>query len=308
MRTVNIYRFTFITALIVTFMSCERNFDIKLEDNEPQLIVEAYINNELPLYNYVILGRSQGYYDNGFENIPVTGATVTITEGTLAANNVYNWNQATKKRLTEGKLPQFGNAMLPGVYFDSMISRNQLNRALIGTPGKHYLLEIDAEGKHYSAITQLLPIVPVDSLTSGYHYLDDDGDSTIEKARITVHYKDPDTIGNTILHYWRHGYDKENFGWGGLGSNRFISGSDELVNGQYIHLTHSYGFILTDSVSYFMASVERKVYNFWDSFNKARSNGGPFSTPVKLLNTIEGENVIGCFSGFSLSVKSIVIK
>ena len=307
MRTVTIYRFLFIAALVVSFMSCERNFDIKLEDNEQQLIVEAYINNELPLYNYVILGHSQGYYDNGFENIPVTGATVTITEGTFV-NNVYSWNQATKKRLKEGKLPQYGNTLLPGVYFDSLLSINQASRALKGTVGKHYLLEIDAEGKHYSAITQLLPIIPVDSLSSGYHFRDEDDDSAVLKARLTVHYKDPDTIGNTQLYYWRHSYDKGNFGWGGLGTNRFTPGTDELVNGQYIHLTHSSGFEVKDSVNYFLVSVERKVYNFWDSFNKARSNGGPFSTPVKLLNTIEGENVIGCFSGFSVSQKSIVIK
>src|ERR1044071_2792394 len=106
MRTVRRYRFIFIAALIVSFSSCERNFDIKLEDNEPQLIVEAYINNELPLYNYVILGRSQSYYESGFENLPVTGANVTITEGSLTGN-VYTWDPATKKRLKEGKLPQF---------------------------------------------------------------------------------------------------------------------------------------------------------------------------------------------------------
>lgn len=308
MRTVNIVRFAFITMLLVSFMACERNFDIKLADNEPQLIVEAYINNELPLYNYVILGRSQNFYDDGFENIPVSGAMVTITEGTLNGNT-YTWNATTKKRLKEGKLPQYGNVTLPGVYFDSVISNNQLSRALKGTPGKHYLLEIDAEGKHYSSITQLLPVVRIDSLTSGYHYMDeDDDDSLILKARITVHYQDPDTLGNTILHYWRHGYDRDNFGWGGLGSNRFTPGTDELVNGQYIRLTHSNGFLMNDSVSYFMASVERKVFNFWNSFNKARSNGGPFSTPVKLLNTIEGDNVIGCFSGMSLSAKSILVK
>lgn len=307
MRTVKIYRFIFVAVLIVAFMSCERNFDIKLENNETQLIVEAYINNELPLYNYVILGHSQGYYDEGFENIPVTGATVTITEGTLVGNE-YSWNQATKKRLKEGKLPQYGNVSLPGVYFDSLISVNQAGRALKGTPGKHYLLEIDAEGKHYTAITQLLPIVPVDSLTSGYHFMDEDDDTAILKARITVYYQDPDTIGNTQLYYWRHSYDKGNFGWGGLETNRFTPGTDELVNGQYIRLTHPNGFELLDSVNYFLVSVDRKVYNFWDSFNKARSNGGPFSTPVKLLNTIEGENVIGCFSGFSVSQKNIVVK
>jgi hypothetical protein len=288
-------------------MSCERNFDIEIKSNEPQLIVEAYINNELPLYNYVILGRSQDYYESGFENLPVTGATVTITEGTLGANNVYNWDAATKKRLREGRLPQYGNLSFPGVYFDSTLASNP-NNALKGTPGKHYLLEIESEGKRYSAITTILTPITIDSLSSGYHFVDEDDDTTQVKARITVHYKDPDTVGNTQLYYWRTRNTGDNFGWGGLSSNRFTPGTDDLVNGQYMHLTHGNGFELNDSVVYYMANVERKVYNFWDSFNKARSNGGPFSTPVKLLNTIEGENVIGCFSGFSISSKPIIIK
>jgi hypothetical protein len=110
------------------------------------------------------------------------------------------------------------------------------------------------------------------------------------------------------LYYWRTRNTGDNFGWGGLDANRFTPGTDELVNGQYMHLTHGNGFELKDSVTYYMVNVERKVYNFWDSFNKARTNGGPFSTPVKLLNTIEGDNVVGCFSGFSLSSKAILIK
>ncbi|WP_205509817.1 DUF4249 domain-containing protein [Longitalea arenae] len=291
---------------MAVFASCERNFDIKLKNNQEQLIVEAYINNELPSYNYVILGRSQSYFEPGFENTPVTGATVSITEGTQLANNTYNWDPASKRQLKEGRLPQFGNQLLPGVYFDNTLLFNPGN-ALKGKPGKSYLLEIDAEGKQYSAITTLLPIVPLDSVTTGFHYIDEDVDTTQEKARLTVHYKDPDTVGNTQLYYWSTIDSRDNFGWGAMGTNRFTPGTDDLVNGQYIHLTLSNGFAIGDSVNYYMASVERKVYNFWDSFNKARSNSGPFSTPVRLLNTISGENVIGCFSGFSLSTKSLVV-
>jgi hypothetical protein len=294
-------------SLITIFASCERNFDIALKNNQPQLVVEAYINNELPFYNYVVLGRSQDYYAPGFENVPVTGATVTITEGTLLANNSYNWNLATRKQLKEGRLPQFGNILLPGVYFDSTLTTNPAN-ALKGNPGKHYLLEIESAGKRYSAITALLPVIPIDSLTSGFHYIDEDEDTVQTKARLTVHYKDPDTIGNTQLYYWNTSGTRDNFGWGGLGTNRFTPGTDDLVNGTYIHLTHSNGFVVGDSIKYYMASVERKVYNFWDSFNKARTNGGPFSTPVQLQNTISGENVIGCFSGFSISTKAIMVK
>lgn len=292
---------------MVAFVSCERNFDIALKNNQPQLIVEGYINNELPWYNYVILGRSQSYFEPGFENIPVTGATVTVTEGTLLGNNTYNWDMASKRQLKEGRLSQFNNQLLPGVYFDPMLTTNPDN-ALKGTPGKHYLLEIEAEGKQYSSITTLLPLIPLDSVTSGFHYIDEDEDTTQAKARLTVHYKDPDTIGNTQLYYWSTIDSRDNFGWGAMGTNRFTPGTDELVNSEYIHLTLSNGFAIGDSVNYYMASVERKVYNFWDSFNKARSNAGPFSTPVRLLNTVSGDNVIGCFSGFSLSTKNLVVK
>ena len=299
---------TYILMLtMVAFVSCERNFDIALKNNQSQLIVEGYINNELPWYNYVVLGRSQSYFEPGFENIPVTGATVTITEGTLLANNQYNWDLASKRQLKEGRLTPFNNQLLPGVYFDPLLTTNAAN-ALKGKPGKHYLLEIETEGKQYSSITTLLPLVTLDSVTSGFHYIDEDDDTTQNKARLTVHYKDPDTIGNTQLYYWSTIDSRENFGWGAMGTNRFTPGTDDLVNGENIHLTLSNGFAIGDSVNYYLASVERKVYNFWDSFNKARSNSGPFATPVRLLNTVTGENVIGCFSGFSLSTKSLVVQ
>jgi hypothetical protein len=304
MKKISLY---LLVLMMMAFVSCERNFDIALKNNLSQLIVEGYINNELPSYNYVVLGRSQSYFEPGFENIPVTGAMVTITEGTLLANNTYNWDLASKRQLKEGRLPQFNDQLLPGVYFDPMLTVNPAN-ALKGTPGKHYLLEIEAEGKQYSSITTLLPLIPIDSVTSGFHYIDEDDDTTQAKARLTVYYKDPDTVGNTQLYYWSSIDSRENFGWGAMGTNRFTPGTDDLVNGEYIHLTLSNGFAIGDSINYYMASVERKVYNFWDSFNKARSNSGPFSTPVRLLNTVSGDNVIGCFSGFSLSTKSLVVQ
>jgi hypothetical protein len=309
MRTAN--RQVWITLILAGFLfnSCEREFDINIKTSEPQLVVEGYINNSMPLYNYVILSKSKNYYEPGFQNTPVTGALVTVTEGVLLPGNQYQWDETSTRQLKEARLPQLRNAALPGFYFDPTLATDSA-KALKGKPGKHYLLQIEAEGKKYSAITAILFPIPVDSLTSEFHYMDkeEDKDTTIEKARITVHYKDPDTIGNTQLYYWRHWGNRNSFGWGALGSNRYTPGTDDLVNGQYLHLTHSYGFVLGDTVEYFMASVERKVYNFWDSFNKARNNGGPFATPVTLLNTISGDNVTGCFSGFSISTKTIIVK
>jgi hypothetical protein len=308
MSRMNVWGNLALTTMVIFFTSCEKDFEIDLKPNIPLLIVEGYINNELPLYNYVILGRSQDYFNTDFENIPVTGARVSITEGRLLPDNTYEWRPETKKELTEARIPLLEFALLPGVYFDPELVTNP-GEALMGRPGYHYLLEIEAEGKKYSATTAMLPVVPVDSLTVGDYFNDDDDEGVIiHKARLTVHYQDPDTIGNAQLFYWQIRSEEPRFGWGGMGASRFSPGTDDLVNGQYIRMTHGNGFVMGDTVVYHMASVERKVYNFWDSFNKARSSGGPFSTPATISSTISGENVLGCFSGFSLSSKTVAIK
>lgn len=294
----------FTVVLMISSTSCERDFFIDLKTGGQELIVEAYINNELAESNYVILSYSQGYYDTGFQNIPVTGAFVTITEGIVEPNGEYAWDASSKKQMIEGDVPTIPGGAIPGVYMDPLAFRSS-PRALMGEPGKHYLLEIELKGNKYSAITYMPEPVVLDSLTAGDYFID----SLDTKARLTLYYKDPDTLGNTQLFFWRNKFNHvRSFGWGAFGSNRFLPGTDDLTNGEYITVTPNNGFLIGDSVNYHLVSVERKVYNFWDSFNKARDNGGPFSTPVKLMSTIEGENVVGCFSGLSLSTKTIIIK
>lgn len=297
----------FLLVALALLQSCEKDFDIDVGENEPQLIVEAYINNALPLYNYVILTRSQSYYTPDLNSVPASGATVYITEGERRGDNIV-WNESGKTRLQEIALPQLPQSPLNGVYFDSRLATDYDN-ALRGKLGKHYRLEIEAEGKQYTATTEILQPINIDSLTSGDHFQDDDeNDEIVTRARLTVHYQDPDTLGNTLLYYWRRPSDQLNFGWGGFGTNRYTPGTDDLTNGEYIHLTHSTGFNPGDTVRYYMANVRRDVYNFWDSYNKARSNGGPFATPVTLSSTITGENVIGCFSGFAITAVETVIR
>jgi hypothetical protein len=291
-----------LAAMLIS--SCEKDFFIDLKTGEQELVVEAYINNELPMANYVVLTHSQNYYDTAFQSIPVTGAIVTITEGELQRNGAYEWDLSTKKRLTETKVPSVPGGAVPGVYIDSLAITNP-SMALMGRSGKSYLLEIDVKGRKLTSVTTLPEPVVLDSVTSGNYFID----SIYEKARLTLHYKDPDTIGNTQLFYWRNDFNhSKSFGWGSFGSNRFIPGTDDLTNGEYISVTPNNGFIIGDTVHYHLVSVERQVYNFWDSFNKARDNAGPFATPVKLMSTIAGENVVGCFSGFSLSTKTIIVK
>lgn len=292
---------------LLSLLSCERDFDVKLSNGESMLVVEGYINNLMPEYNYVVLSRSQDYYAPDFRSLAVTKAGVTITEGDLASDqHSFNWDPSTKVTLTEANNPNIPDSLRQGVYFDPRLFTNQ-SSSLLGKPGRYYLLEIAYEGKQYSAITKLLQPVILDSISSGYHYYDAE-DNNKYKARITAHYQDPDTIGNTQMYFWRYESNKNNFGWAGLGRNRRARGDDDLTNGQYINLTQNQEFVVGDSVQYYLVSVERKVFNFWDSYDKARDNDGPFATPVTLQNTISGENVVGCFSGFSVSTKKDIVR
>lgn len=296
--------------IIFLFSACEKNIDISVNANQPMLVVEGYINNEMPEMNYVVLSRSVDFYHPDFQSLAVAGAKVTITEGALVGDS-YNWNQSKKVQLFE--LPS--NARLnarraptefrQGVYFDPRIISDSAN-ALRGSIGKHYLLEITTEGDYYSAIASLLPAVSIDSLTCGYGFIDSD-DNNLEKSRVTIHYQDPDTLGNAQLFYWQNWGNRVNVGWGGMGTAWRNSGVDDLTNGQYMRVTQNRSFEIGDTVTYHMASVTRDVFDFWESFRDARNNSGALSTPVRLLNKINGKHVTGCFSGLSLSSKTVVM-
>ncbi|MGN6491886.1 MAG: hypothetical protein ACTHLE_07805 [Agriterribacter sp.] len=287
--------------------SCERDFDIDIKPNQPMLIVEGYINNEMREYNYVVLSRSQDYYSTTIENLPVAGAKVTVTEGT-PHNDSIAWDDAHAVTLRENKISTVtisSRTISNGIYFDERLVSDSAN-ALIGKPGNYYRLRVEVDGNVYTSDTYLPVPVVLDSLSSENHFRDVERNE--ERALVTLHFKDPDTLGNAQLIYLRSDDNRNNFGWGGLRLSRYIYGTDDLINGEYLHATLSSDFSIGEKVAYHLVSVERRVYNFWNSFNKAKENAGPFSTPVMLDNTITGEHVIGCFSGFSVSRKTIEVK
>ncbi|HRO47833.1 DUF4249 family protein [Agriterribacter sp.] len=292
-----------IISLLLLFTGCEKNFDIGLGHTEPQLVVEAYINTEIPAYNYVILSKSQTIENTSIASIPVKNALVKISEGSLMQNNTIVWDSSSSVILKETTLPDVPAGISDGIYTDPNLQTDPA-RALRGIAGKYYLLEIEVNGEIFTATAPLLSPIPIDHLSTDYHYTDEDGTS---KGRITVNFKDPDTTGNCQLFYWRHSDNQKSFGWGSLGTRKRITNSDENNNGSYMRLTNSYGFVKGDSITYYMANVTRDVYNFWDSYNKARNSNGPLSTPVSLLSNISGNNVTGCFSGLAISAATIIM-
>ncbi len=296
------YRFILFFVSLALLVSCEREIDIEVNSIAPKFVVEAYINNIDPRYTYVILGTSTDYFSPNFQSIPVRGATVSITEGTLQTNGSINWNTAAKVNLLEVTGQGIPQALNGGIYIDPRVATNP-NQALLGVTGNYYRLDIQHQGNAYSGITSMVNPVTLDSVNYGFPYLD----STVTKVRITSHYKDPDSLGNTLFYYWRKNENKNNFGWAGLFKSR-APGRDDVTNGEYIRLTHPQGFDYNDTVTYMLTSVDRNTHKFWDSYNNARNNNGPFATPVVFESYITGPNAVGCFMGLNVRQKTIILK
>jgi Domain of unknown function (DUF4249) len=289
-------------ASCVFLLSCEKDIAIEVGTTEPKLVVEAYISNQAPQYTYVILGKTVDYFNPVFQSIPVKNAKVSITEGS-SVNNVVVWNAASKRDLIELNNPALPNVFANGLYVDPIIFSNPA-QALVGKVGKYYRLDVFYENNAYTGITNLPDTVKLDSLTYGFPFVNSD---SVNQFRITSHYKDPDTLGNTFFYYWRINENKNRFGWAGLFKSR-APGRDDTNNGEYIRITHPQGINHNDTITYMLTSVNRNTHNFWDSYLDARNNNGPFSTPVVLENYISGKNVVGCFMGLSVSERTIITK
>lgn len=287
--------------LCMFLFGCEKDFNIQLKNSDPLLVVEGYINNEKADFNYVILSKSQTLSNNSMSSISVKGASVNITSGIRNNNGSITWDRNSTITLKESSLPGIPVNSGEGIYTDPNLISNP-SKALKGEPGKYYLLEIESEGRSYSSVTSLLEPIPI-QLSTGDRYTGDDG---ISRGRINVHFRDPDTLGNRMLFFWQDMNNQNSFGWGSLGTPKRMTFSDETNNNNYIRLTHSYGFIKGDKITYFVAHITREVFAFWDSYNKAVDENGLLAIPQPLTSNIQGENVTGCFSGLSISTATIV--
>lgn len=272
---------------IIGFSSCEKDIDVSLPSAESQIVVEAYINQLNPLFNYVILTRSVNYFNPNVNAIEVSGAQVYITEGQVNGTDTV-WDTANKKQMVE-----IAPDSIPGIYF---------NFGLTGKIGYVYKLEIDVEGKYIHGVTTIPQLVPLDSVTSSFRVNPDNNKDT--GYFMTIHFLEPAATGNNYRYMYRIGADSLYFGWGSI-SDEYGVFNDEVINGVYRSFTFGRRFKYSDTVNFYINSVDRPAYNFWSSYDDARFNGGPFATPVQLKSTVQG--AIGSFTGMAVSTKRLIL-
>ncbi len=281
-----IYTITFLMAVVLS--SCQQKIDIKLPEYKEKLVVEASI--ETGKTTQVLLSMTAPYFGNVDLSNParffVKGAFITVTDGTIID---------TLKEL------------------DPNTGYLYLGTKLIGHPGGVYLMTIKYNNNTYTAVTNIINPIPLDSIyfkaerdTFGYCW---------------GHLTDPVGQGNCYRWFAKR-ITKDQFFAAPFNSafdDKFIDGTSfdfsyerppqPNKESEYANELNAGFYSVGDTVIVKFCTIGTKEYLFWRSFyaNKS-SNGNPFSAPANIQSNVSGGEVIGAFCGYSPSFDTLIIK
>ena len=176
-------KWVFIIGIVFLF-SCEKNIDFNLKNADDVLVVDAQI--ESGMVPTVVLTKSFDYFSSISPQILassfVRNAEVTVSNGVVT------------HKLKEYALPLGGGY---SAYYYSIDSAN-LATAFVGQFNKLYTLTIKAEGKEYTAKTNIPTLAKFpDSLWFKKAPLNPDTNKRVMMTRTT----DPPGLGNYIRYF-----------------------------------------------------------------------------------------------------------
>lgn len=154
------YHILLLSIILLAFTSCEKVVQLKLDNAEPQLVIEGAVTNQTTNHT-VKISYSVPFSDNNTFP-PVSGAVVTITDD---HNNIY--------LLTE--------TSTPGTYATPRFT---------GRIGYVYTLKVQVNGKTYTGSSTMPFGVRFEELTYKDSFFDND------KKIMTIHYSDPASVAN----------------------------------------------------------------------------------------------------------------
>lgn len=247
---------------VIALSSCEKVIEPDLNDAGPQLVIEGEISDQ-PQNSTVKISRSTSFYSTGGFN-GVTNATVTISDD--AGNS--------------GNLPM----ITPGVY---------TSPSLTGVPGRTYFLNVNCDGKTYTAACKMPRAVVMDTLLQITQIANDN----TRRFLIPV-YAEPGSETNF--------YRIKVYANGDPVNSIFVR-NDRLTNGTLV--TQPVGpffleLVPDDTATVVLYGIDKKVYDYFNGLNQALD--GNSAAPANPVSTISG-GCLGYFSAHSKTERKIRI-
>jgi len=288
----------FLLLIILGFISCEKDIEIKLDDTTESLVVDGSIENgQAPL---LFLSRSLNYFSQIdpeiLANSFVRNAEVYISDG------------VKRHRLKEDSIVNsLGNA----IYFYSNDPANAAT-AIIGAFNTNYTLEITADGKKYTAKTSIPAVTrQIDSLWWEEVEIVEPEDSNL--AKMIIKATDKPGLGNYIRYFTKTNEEPFYPGFNSVFDDQVIDGTtytfpiDKGINKNTEVSDKDVFFNRGDTVVLKLCDIDRVTYDFWRTFEFSfQSVGNPFSSPVKVLGNVSG-GALGYFGGYAAQYRTLII-
>lgn len=261
-----IYLSLFSAALLLTFGSCEKVIDVKLNTSASQIVIEGVINDQAGPKT-ITLSKSVPYTDSNVYPA-VTGAQVTVTDET---NRIWNFVETS-----------------PGKYTVS---------AMRGVPGRTYTMRVVAEGETYTASSTMPAVVKLDALSIKILSFGNEDYRAVE-----VHYKDPANIANQYR--WVMKVNGVQIKAVFADNDRLTDGND-VVNVLFYSDDENEELEIGDQVDVEMQSIDKNVFNYWFTLSQQTQNGpGGGVTPGNPPSNIDN-GALGYFSAHTYQTKTL---
>jgi hypothetical protein len=287
--------------LVITLFSCEKEITINVPPGKLQYVVEASINNRFPLLNYVFISTTIDYFKPDLSLNGIKNAEVYITPGVIIGNDTI-YNKANRIRLYSVDslskiIPELDSMVssFSGVYMNPF--------ELIGNVNTPYKLDI-LLNNGATAITAKTFIPRTANIDSIVYQIEPNEDN--------------DTFGKAFTKFWFvDGPEKNNYrlavnvssdsilyGWGAC--KFYQTFDDEFGNNGNRPYDFFSPFNQGDTLNLYLSHIGRKEFLFWESFENAENNVGPFATPGNVKSNVSG--AIGSFTGYAVDYKQIILK
>ena len=289
----NLINYILICVGLMLTTSCEKEITVDIPLSQPRLVVEASINQRFPNLNYVYLSRTVDYFNPDLSLNGVKDALVYITPGVVFGGDTI-WNDSAKIQLIDvSSIPGIDVLLqgFSGIYFNPLLTPQ------VGVP---YKLEITTGAENILGFTSIPKVVEIDTLFWRTEISENKKDTDLF---VTFEFMDGPEQNNYRLGI-QNGFNTFLVGWGA--ASQFRTFDDAFLNNGVFPYSFFRPFNVGDTLSLYLTSIGRQEYLFWESFNKAANNGGPFATPISVKSNVTG--AIGSFTGYAVGYKSVIIK
>jgi hypothetical protein len=258
-----------IFILVILLASCEKIIDVKINDSEPQIVIEGVMNTDTSIYS-VFIKTTVPY--NSTSNSFIDNATVTLSDD-------FGFSEV---------LSFVGN----GEYQTSNIA---------GVVGRTYTVSVDHEGVNYQNYSKINSPVAIDSINL-YFVPENTIPGVDEGNYLRIYFTDPVGIGNKQ----RLIFIKNDTVYNGPDDYHLYN--DNFDDGlQEVSVYFDYKLNSGDKVKVELWTIDDHVHEYYTTLENIISQGFAPSGVPDNPNSIWTNGALGFYNAYSFDSDSLIV-